>query len=159
MKINGKTVINQLNITGTGNINLTLPQTKDETYSIEIIAGENNGYESSTQTITYTIPKASKITTHIQSTATQITNKTATVAVQIYDDKNQLVTGNTKVVVKLNGKTLNNTVAKDGQVNMNITIPTKKATYTLTVIAGENNKYKESTIQVPLKVESIPTKI
>lgn len=160
VKINGKTVINQLNITGTGNINLTLPQTKDETYSIEIIAGENNGYESSTQTITYTIPKASKITTHIQSTATQITNKTATVAVQIYDDKNQLVTGNTKVVVKLNGKTLNNTVAKDGQVNMNITIPTKKATYTLTVIAGENNKYKESTIQVPLKVESIPkTKI
>ena len=56
VKINGKTVINQLNITGTGNINLTLPQTKDETYSIEIIAGENNGYESSTQTITYTIP-------------------------------------------------------------------------------------------------------
>ena len=52
-----------------------------------------------------------KIPTKINATAKLVNNKTATVSVKINDNNNKPVTGNTKVVVKLNGKTQANAIA------------------------------------------------
>lgn len=122
-------------------------------YNITVISGENNAYESSARNITY-IKGSTQIKTHVNATITTPVDNKASVAVKIYDNDNNLVTGNTKVSVKVNGITqLSNQVATNGVLDVNITTPNKTGDNILTVIAGETSIYASSTQNVTFKVE------
>ena len=93
-----------------------------------------------------------KIPTKINATAKLVNNKTATVSVKINDNNNKPVTGNTKVVVKLNGKTQANAIAVNGVADIDMIPPTIKGTYTLVVMTGETSIYEKATTTTTLKV-------
>ena len=150
VKVNGKTFYNQIIVSnGTADLNLNLP-VSSKPYNITVIAGENNAYASSNYSFMFT--NTVKIPTKINATANVVNNKTAVVSVKIYDNNNKPVTGNTKVVVKLNGKTQATTHAENGVADLNITVPQIKGMYNLVVVTGETAKYLASQTTIPLRV-------
>ena len=150
VKVNGKTFYNQIIVSnGVANLNLNLP-VSSKPYNITVIAGENNAYASSNYSFMFT--NTVKIPTKINATANVVNNKTAVVSVKIYDNNNKPVTGNTKVVVKLNGKTQATTHAENGVADLNITVPQIKGMYNLVVVTGETAKYLASQTTIPLRV-------
>ena len=104
VKVNGKTFYNHIIVSnGVANLNLNLP-VSSKPYNITVIAGENSVY--ATSTTSFMFKNTVKIPTKINATAKLVNNKTETVSVKINDNNNKPVTGNTIVVVKLNGKTI-----------------------------------------------------
>ena len=149
-KVNGKTFYNQIIVSnGVANLNLNLP-VSSKPYNITIIAGENSVY--ATSTTSFMFKNTVKIPTKVTATAKLVNNKTATVSVKINDNNNKPVTGNTKVVVKLNGKTQANAIAVNGVADIDMIPPTIKGTYTLVVMTGETSIYEKATTTTTLKV-------
>ena len=150
VKVNGKTFYNQIIVSnGVANLNLNLP-VSSKPYNITIISGENSVY--ATSTTSFMFKNTVKIPTKINATAKLVNNKTATVSVKINDNNNKPVTGNTKVVVKLNGKTQANAIAVNGVADIDMIPPTIKGTYTLVVMTGETSIYEKATTTTTLKV-------
>ena len=150
VKVNGKTVYNQIIVSnGVANLNLNLP-VSSKPYNITIISGENSVY--ATSTTSFMFKNTVKIPTKVTATAKLVNNKTATVSVKINDNNNKPVTGNTKVVVKLNGKTQANAIAVNGVADIDMIPPTIKGTYTLVVMTGETSIYEKATTTTTLKV-------
>ena len=150
VKVNGKTFYNQIIVSnGVANLNLNLP-VSSKPYNITIISGENSVY--ATSTTSFMFKNTVKIPTKVTATAKLVNNKTATVSVKINDNNNKPVTGNTKVVVKLNGKTQANAIAVNGVADIDMIPPTIKGTYTLVVMTGETSIYEKATTTTTLKV-------
>ena len=150
VKVNGKTVYNQIIVSnGVANLNLNLP-VSSKPYNITIISGENSVY--ATSTTSFMFKNTVKIPTKVTATAKLVNNKTATVSVKINDNNNKPVTGNTKVVVKFNGKTQANAIAVNGVADIDMIPPTIKGTYTLVVMTGETSIYEKATTTTTLKV-------
>ena len=150
VKVNGKTVYNQIIVSnGVANLNLNLP-VSSKPYNITIISGENSVY--ATSTTSFMFKNTVKIPTKVTATAKLVNNKTATVSVKINDNNNKPVTGNTKVVVKLNGKTQANAIAVNGVADIDMIPPTIKGTYTLVVMTGETSIYEKATTTTTLKI-------
>ena len=84
-----------------------------------------------------------KLNTHIEAQPTYTTTATPTIQATILDDNNQLINKQTKVVIKIDGKsyTINN---NNGKINYKIPTNLSQGLHQITIIAGENGKYLSS---------------
>ncbi|RAP02339.1 hypothetical protein, partial [Methanosphaera stadtmanae] len=84
----------------------------------------------------------------------------ATVSLKIFDEKNNLINRDTKVTVKVNGKTVyNQIIVSNGVANLNLNLPVSSKPYNITIISGENSVYATSTTSFMFKnTVKIPTK-
>ena len=70
-----------------------------------------------------------------------------------FDSNNNPIYGNTTVAVKINGVTVKNTKIVNGNLLVNITVPSIKAgKNVLTIILGENNRYNSVSVNSTLTV-------
>ena len=101
---------------------------------------------------TLTVPKTTpKIT--IETTNVKRTNNT-TITVKLTDDQNNTIYGNTKVAVKLNGKTITHTTSQNGIIKINMDLTQyKNSQYDLTIVSGENNRYNTARMTTKLAIE------
>ena len=99
----------------------------------------NRTEANSTLTKIKTTPKITIETTNVKRT-----NNT-TITVKLTDDQNNNIAGNTKVAVKLNGKTITHTTSQNGIIKINMDLTQyKNSKYDLTVVSGENSLYNTS---------------
>ena len=149
-KLNGKTLKDEFGniiytkiVNGIATINYTLPNTiSAKTYTITVVAqGKNYDRIEANSTLT------------VQKTNTQLIlqpqylnrNTTNTIKATIVDEEGELVVGTTKVAIKLNNKTIINTIATNGILNTPIDLTNyKNNIYNITIIAGENSLYNSS---------------
>ncbi|WP_304123630.1 hypothetical protein [Methanosphaera cuniculi] len=127
-------------INGTATVEYMIPaHYSAKNYTLTAVASSstyNRTEANSTLTINKTTLKAQVVPTTVKRT-----NNT-TITVKFTDDKNNDIIGENKVCIKFNGKTLINTKATNGTVNVNLDLTNyKNKQYELTVICGENSKY------------------
>ena len=135
----GKTLIANV-INGTATVEYMIPaHYTAKNYTLTAVASSNtyNRTEAnSTLTINKTTPKAQQIPLTVKR------SNNTTITVKFTDDKNNDLIGENKVCIKFNGKTLINTKATNGTVNVNLDLTNyKNSQYELTVICGENSRY------------------
>ena len=98
--------------------------------------------------LTKTTPKITIETTNVKRT-----NNT-TITVKLTDDQNNNIAGNTKVAVKLNGKTITHTTSQNGIIKINMDLTQyKNSQYDLTIVSGENNRYNTARMTTKLAIE------
>lgn len=84
---------------------------------------------------------------------TVYTGETITINQTLFDSNNNPIYGNTTVAVKINGVTVKNTKIVNGNLLVNITVPSIKAgKNVLTIILGENNRYNSVSVNSTLTV-------
>ncbi|MDO5851322.1 MAG: hypothetical protein Q4Q23_02420, partial [Methanobacteriaceae archaeon] len=142
-KINGKTIGSSTVNNGITNYTFTIPSDwSSKNYTITVVYGENNNYESSQANGTLTVNKKSTniVVDDIDALAGTTVNLTATIT-----SNGQLVNDGV-VVIKINDKTIGNTTVIDGKVNYEYQIPDnfKNTKYKLTMKYSENKLYLES---------------
>ena len=125
---------------GIATVEYTIPASYTaKNYTLTAVASSstyNRTESNTTLTINKTTPKAQQIPTTVKRT-----NNT-TITVKFTDNKNNNLIGENKVCIKFNGKTIINTKATNGTVNVNLDLTNyKNKEYELTVICGENNRY------------------
>ena len=135
----GNTLIANV-VNGTATVEYLIPAhytAKD--YTLTAVASSttyNRTETNSTLTINKTTPKAQQIPLKVKRT-----NNT-TITVKFTDDENNGLIGENKVCIKFNGKTIINTKATNGTVNVNLDLTNyKNSQYELTVICGANSRY------------------
>ena len=91
----------------------------------------------------YSTLTLNKLNTHIEAQPVFTNTSSATIKANIYDDNNQLINRQTKVVIKIDGTsyTINNT---NGKINYKVPTKLSKGVHQITIIAGENGKYYSS---------------
>ena len=84
-----------------------------------------------------------KLNTHIEAQPTYTTSSTPTIQATILDDNNELINKQTKVVIKIDGKSysINN---DNGKISYKVPSNLSKGLHQITIIAGENGKYLSS---------------
>ena len=136
---NGNTLI--ANVTGgVATIEYLMPASYTaKNYTLTAVASSttyNRTETNTTLTINKTTPKAQQVPTSVKRT-----NNT-TITLKFTNNKNNNLIGENKVCIKFNGKTIINTKATNGTVNVNLDLTNyKNRQYELTVICGENNRY------------------
>lgn len=87
-----------------------------------------------------------KTNTYIKANITNLlSNNTATLKLNVYDEDNNLIKYNTKVSIKINGITQLSSVRLNNATEyFNINIPKKAGKYNITIISGENSIYNYS---------------
>ncbi|WP_304123407.1 hypothetical protein [Methanosphaera cuniculi] len=136
---NGNTLYANV-INGTATVEYMIPaHYTAKNYTLTAVASSNtyNRTETnSTLTINKTTPKAQVVPTTVKRT-----NNT-TITVKFTDNENNNLIGENKVCIKFNGKTLINTKATNGTVNVNLDLTNyKNSQYEFTVICGANSRY------------------
>ena len=136
---NGKTLIANV-INGTATVEYLIPSSYSaKNYTLTAVASSsiyNRTESNSTLTINKTTPKAQQVPINVKRT-----NNT-TITLKFTDNKNNNLIGENKVCIKFNGKTIINTKATNGTVNINLDLTQyKNKEYELTVICGANNRY------------------
>ena len=151
-KVNGKTqgVVNINN--GIAQLTVDSSKLSAKNYTITAVYGGNSITEKSTSDATLTITKTTpKIT--IETTNVKRTNNTI-ITVKLTDDQNNTIYGNTKVAVKLNGKTITHTTSQNGIIKINMDLTQyKNSQYDLTIVSGENNRYNTARMTTKLAIE------
>ena len=84
-----------------------------------------------------------KLNTHIEAQPTYTTSSTPTIQATILDDNNELINKQTKVVIKIDGKSYT-TYNDNGKINYKIPSTLSKGLHQITIIAGANGKYLSS---------------
>ncbi|WP_146192110.1 Ig-like domain-containing protein, partial [Methanosphaera cuniculi] len=152
IKLNGKTqgVVDINN--GIAQLTVDSSKLSAKNYTITAVYGGNSMTEKSTSDATLTITKTTpKIT--IETTNVKRTNNT-TITVKLTDDQNNNIAGNTKVAVKLNGKTITHTTSQNGIIKINMDLTQyKNSQYDLTIVSGENNRYNTARMTTKLAIE------
>ena len=84
-----------------------------------------------------------KLNTHIEAQPIYTTSSTPTIQATILDDNNELINKQTKVVIKIDGKSysINN---DNGKISYKVPSNLSKGLHQITIIAGENGKYLSS---------------
>lgn len=89
-----------------------------------------------------------KLNTKITGVKITRNSNSLNIVAKVLDEKGANVERETKISIKINGKTLVNQVkVQNGTINFNVKLadPSKKS-YNVTIIAGENGLYKKSTL-------------
>ena len=121
-------------------------------YNITAIYGGNQitakSTTNSTLTITKTTPKI-----QVENSNVKRSNNT-TITVKLVDENGNNIASNTKIAVKLNGKTIQHTKSTNGILSLNLDLTQyKNSKYNLTIISGENSCYNKATIDTDLIIE------
>ncbi|RAP48050.1 MAG: hypothetical protein BZ135_01135, partial [Methanosphaera sp. rholeuAM6] len=156
-KLNGKTLKDNKGNTlyakvvdGEAVLDYTIPSTYDaKTYNLTAVFGGGN-YKQATATGKLTIEKKS-----VGINVTSITTKKGktTVKAKIYDETGKLLVRNTKLAIKVNGKTvLTGVNSTKGIVDMSFITSLKPGLYELLLISGENGIYNAGKVTTVLKI-------
>ncbi|HIH36161.1 MAG TPA: Ig-like domain repeat protein [Methanosphaera sp.] len=89
-----------------------------------------------------------KLDTKITGVKVTKNSNVMNIKAQVVDEKGAKVVRDTKITIKVNGKTLVDKVkVQNGTINMDVKLAdSKKNEYNITIIAGENGLYKKSTL-------------
>ena len=146
---NGKTVTATIK-DGIATLNYTIPDTyKVKDYELTAVLSSNY-YERAEQKATLSLTK--KVITITTTNITTVNGKTS-IKGTITDLKGKLMVTPSKMVVKVNGKTmLTNVTSNNGIFDLSFTHTFKKGMYELLIISGENGMYQSGRLTTVLKV-------
>ena len=146
---NGKAITASIK-DGIATLNYTIPETyRVKDYKITAVFGSDY-YNRAEQNATITLTK--KATTVTTSSITTSNGKT-TIKGTITDNNGKLMIIPSKMVVKVNGKTiLSNVKSTNGTFNLTFTHTLKIGMYELLIISGENGIYQSSKLTTVLKI-------
>lgn len=137
----------------TGDVLFNYPNLDPGTYTYLIYHPDDSYYTYINQTGTMTIPK---INTKLTLSNTKITYNTGKSVIITLKDKNNKKIANTKIKVKIGGKTSTKTTDKNGQVKLSNLAP---KTYSITVTFNGNEKYAKSTVTSKIIVKKANSKL
>ena len=155
-KLNGRTLTDKDGKTlyarvkdGEAVLEYTIPENYNaKTYNLTAVFGGNYYERTQTQGTLILEKKATTITPENITTS----NGKTTIKAQIRDETGKTLITSTKVVIKINGKTITTTNSTNGTINTSFTTTLKPGTYELTIISGENGQYKKATMTTALKI-------
>jgi hypothetical protein len=151
-KLNGKTISPKISITnGTAVYNYKIPMYTTNKYNLTMVYSGNDVYQPATVTSELTL---TKLNTNVKVTTTTAKQSKTTQIHAIVTDENGLPVNNTKVVFKVNGKTLGQNTTINGLVDYyyNFNNQYTNTSYKLEVTSGENNYYNTSKSTTNLKI-------
>ena len=151
-KVNGKTIETVKIQNGIAQTTFDSSKYNAKEYNITAIYGGNQitakSTTNSTLTITKTTPKI-----QVENSNVKRSNNT-TITVKLVDENGNNIASNTKIAVKLNGKTIQHTKSTNGILSLNLDLTQyKNSKYNLTIISGENSCYNKATIDTDLIIE------
>ena len=119
-------------------------------YTLTAVYGSGN-YERTETTATLTI-KQKGVTINTNSITT--TNSKTTIKATITDETGASLITNTKLAIKINGKTILNGVnSTNGKIDVSFTTTLRPGMYELQIISGENGIYKTGKMTTFLKID------
>lgn len=148
-KLNGNTLKSKGNpikvrvVGGVAQLNYTIPSYSAKKYRLTAVYG--NGSTRLEDNATLTIQKLKTEITDVKFTQT---SDTGLLVARVVDEHGDIVERDTKITVKINGKTVIRQVkVKDGLINMIFDLSSyRDGSHTLTIIAGENGLYETSRV-------------
>ena len=155
-KLNGKTLTDkngkQLKakvVDGDAILEYTIPADLGaKTYNLSAVY--DGSYERTETTGKLTI-KRKAVTINTPTITTK--NKKTRIKATITDENGQLLSGTTKLAIKVNGKTvLNNVTSKNGKIDVSFITSLNQGMYDLLIISGENNRYQSGQLTTILKI-------
>ena len=146
---NGKVLTAQVT-DGDAVLDYTIPPTfTAKTYTLTAVYSEKN-YERTETTSTLTLEKKAVI---INTDSITTTDSTTTIKATITDETGKLLVKNTKIAIKINGKTiLNNASSTNGKIDVSFNVTFKPGMYELLIISAENGIYKSGKMTTVLKI-------
>ncbi|WP_455644796.1 Ig-like domain repeat protein [Methanosphaera sp.] len=154
-KINGKTIGYGSVSNGVATLNYTIPTSyKDSTYTITVVYGGNGKYITSRANGTLNVYQRQSTTVTV-STISSKAGSNVTLIGTIKTSSGSYVKNGT-VAFKINGKTVGYANVSNGVAKLNYTIPSnfKDASYTITVVYGENNYYNSNRANGTLRLSN-----
>jgi hypothetical protein len=124
-------------------LNYTIPQEMgSKNYTITAVFVDNKYYARSEDSINLEI---TKVNTHVVSQNLVIDEDNMLFTASIVDENNNLVIGNTKVAIKIGGRTLIHLTAENGIINTTLPVDDLSVEeYPITIVTGENSLYNNS---------------
>lgn len=157
-KINGKTIsVNgtskmYINNDGVATLRYDIGDKTAKNYRFEAVFGNNDDYDRVDATTTLTVQKADIVLPSKEFTI--YSGETIKINETLKDKNGNTLVGDNKVVVKLDGKTLISTRISNGQLLLDIKIPTgtRAADHKILIIIGESSRYNKQQITYNMKV-------
>ncbi len=112
----------------------------------------NKGYNRGEETSTFTVEKTNVSNINITSITVKPEQNT-TIRAMVYDEYDMKLIGNTKIAVKVDGKTIIEDTMYDGKLKISFKSLTIGA-HKLSIICGANSFYNEKRFTIPLIVNS-----
>ncbi len=149
LKENGTQV--KVNIeNGVARLNYTIPYYTAKDYKLTAVGNVKDVRYEDTSTLT--IEKTETHTTLSTMSISKGSNVTLTGT--ILDEYNNPVTDDTKIAIKINGKTVVNTKVVNGSINITLdTSSYSTGTYDVEVVVGENSRFAKSTNSTKLTIK------
>ena len=145
--LNGKSYTS--NTDKNGQVKLSTNGLVPKTYIAKIIFNGNNNYEKSSVSVDITVKKATpKLTAKAKTFKKSLKTKKYSIILKTNQNK---VMKNTKLTLKVNGKTYSATTNSKGQATFKITKLTKKGTFKATITYKGNAYYNKVTKKVNIK--------
>lgn len=150
VKLNGKTYVGTTN--ANGQISVTVPSNlKPTTYAASLSFAGDDYYFASSGSVKVVVSKATpKITASAKTFKKAVKTKKYTITLK--NNKNKVMK-NTKVTIKVNGKTYSAKTNANGKATFKITKLTKKGTFKSVITYGGNAYYNKVTKKVNIKVK------
>lgn len=144
-------VLNATVINGTATITYTIPTSfSTRNYTLNVVYSGKN-YERVEEITTFTITKSDVQAQLDTLTTTQGQNTTITMT--LYDKNGNQIQRDTKVAIKINGKTYITTNTTRGVLNVELPIDTlSTGYYNVTIILGENTQYNTLRLETTLTI-------
>ncbi len=151
-KLNGVTIKEngtqiKVNITnGVARYAFTVPDYSAKDYNLTVVASSKDIRLETSATFTivksYTVVELDGIIT---------TGSTGVLTGTIYDEHGNVIDLDTKIAIKINGKTLENVRVSNGKINVTLDVSAyKDGIHNVTVVIGENGRYKTQTVYTVL---------
>jgi len=148
---NGKNVQGVLNQNGEATINYTLKGIAGRNHTITSVFGKE-GYNRAEANTTLKVNKVDVKVKAVKFTA--CSEQTVLINETITDVNGNPVYGNTKVAIKISGKTVASITVTDGKLLTNITIPyLHPKDHVVMIVLGENYRYNKNIINGTAKIE------
>lgn len=141
-------------VDGVAKLNFKIPAYSAKNYRLTAVFGNNTHRFENSANLTI-----QKLDTKISGMKFTKVNETGLLIANVVDENGDKVERETKITIKINGKTVVNKVkVQDGHINMTLDLSKyRSGTHNLTIIAGENGLYKTSSLNTTItKENSIP---
>ncbi|WP_405309933.1 hypothetical protein [Methanobrevibacter sp.] len=149
INVNGKT--STLTTYDNGQVKLTVNGLAPKSYTATVKFGGNAKYYASTKSVKVTVKKATlKLTAKAKTFKKSVKTKKYTVTLKTNSNK---VMKNTKLTLKVNGKTYSATTNAKGQATFKITKLTKKGKFTGTIAYKGNAYYNKLSKKVKITIK------
>ena len=150
-KINGKTITVDVK-NNTAQLNYILTSAYNAG-SVNISAHYRaKNYIQENQTVKTSIIKSDLDDVSIQIDTPKGENTTLNIT--LCDEVGKQITTNSKIAIKINGKTQNTTTIVDGKIRLNLnTCNMKSGNHTISLIVGENRLYNMKRFEIPLTIK------